>query len=82
MYENNIGAPEDYKRTAAYYRLAANQGYAPTQAKLAAMSESGRGVHRDYKQALAWYRKAVDQNLSVAEREVGYFLPVRTWGQA
>jgi len=59
--------------TLAYYRSAANQGYALAQYNLGAMFEDGVGVKRNYKQAFDWYRKAADQNLSQAEKQVGYF---------
>lgn len=46
MYENNIGVPQNYKSAAAWYRLAANQGFAAAQYNLASVFEAGHGVHR------------------------------------
>jgi TPR repeat protein len=37
MYQHKFGVPRDYKRTLAYYRSAANQGYALAQYNLGGM---------------------------------------------
>lgn len=45
-----------------YLRRAANLGYAPAQAVLGSLYQTGRSVIRDPRQALDWYRKAAEQD--------------------
>jgi TPR repeat protein len=52
---------KDYKRAAAWYRKAAEQGDSLAQVNLGVLYDHGQGVRKDYKQAAAWYRKAAEQ---------------------
>jgi TPR repeat protein len=53
------------------FTKAANQGYAPAQASLGEMYETGRGVRKDNAQAIAWYRRAAEQGNVVAQIALG-----------
>jgi TPR repeat protein len=57
--------PEDYKKddkeAAKWFRLAAEQGVADAQTKLAGMYEYGQGVPYDYALAAYWFRMAAEQ---------------------
>jgi TPR repeat protein len=79
------GVPEDAQEAARWFARAAEQGFAPAQAKLGALHEHGRGVPQDRVAAYAWYslaagggdeqaarqRDALAQELTTAEREDG-----------
>ena len=77
----NVGAVWGHKNTfgvisfaqaAAWYSLAAKQGYAVAQNNFARFYETGHAVGRDYQQAEYWYRKAAEQGLALAQRNLGY----------
>jgi hypothetical protein len=55
----------------AWYRKAADQGYAAAQSNLGIMYERGQGVPQDYTQAVDWYRKAADRGNAVAQNNLG-----------
>jgi uncharacterized protein len=57
---------------AAWYRRAAEQGYAKAQLNLGQMYLRGRGVSKDYVEALNWIRKAADQGDARAEDALGF----------
>jgi uncharacterized protein len=59
--------PQDYVQAVHWYRLAAEQGYAPAEYDLGVRYEYGEGVAQDYTQALGWIRKAADQGVAVAQ---------------
>ncbi len=61
-----------YEDAIKWYRLAAEQDYAPSQASLAEMYGDGRGVPRDYAEAVAWLRKAGELGLAQAQFDLGY----------
>jgi hypothetical protein len=63
----------DYGTALAWYRRAAEQGYAPSQRWLGSFYQNGWGVQQDYTQALVWYRKAAEQGDVAAENAVGLF---------
>jgi TPR repeat protein len=58
MYEDGRGVAKDVAQAVAWYRKAAEKGYAPAMGFLGDMYANGRGVARDMAEALAWYRKA------------------------
>ena len=45
----------------AWFRKAAEQGYANAQSNLGVMYNNGRGITKDEAQAVAWFRKAAEQ---------------------
>jgi hypothetical protein len=67
-YEYGEGVPQDYAQAAVWYRKAAEQGRAPSEAPvlaqfaLAVLYERGQGVPQNYAQAASWYRKAADRD--------------------
>jgi TPR repeat protein len=71
MYEKGRGVALDYQQAIAWFRIAAEQNFAPAQHNLGFMYESGRGVTQDYQQAVAWYRKAAEQTLGAAQFNLG-----------
>lgn len=64
--------PQDDIEAAAWYRRAADQGFARGQYKLGLMHFTGRGgVPLDAVQAAAWLRKAADQGHATAQSALG-----------
>jgi TPR repeat protein len=67
-YELGDGVPQDYAQAAVWYRKAADQGRAHSEATvlaqfaLAVLYERGQGVPQNYAQAASWYRKAADRD--------------------
>jgi len=62
---------KDYTQAVAWYRKAAEQGYAAAQASLGTLYSFGWGVPKDYTQAVAWYRKAAEQGDANAQTFLG-----------
>jgi tetratricopeptide (TPR) repeat protein len=54
-----------------WYRQAAEHGYAPAQAALGYMYESGEGTPQSYRDAVFWYSKAADQGIAAAQYNLG-----------
>jgi TPR repeat protein len=52
MYHKGQGAPEDDLQAVAWYREAADQGYAKAQTNLGWMYANGHGLEQDYVRAL------------------------------
>ena len=69
------GLPENENQSAEtamkWYRLAAEQGYAPAQNNLGRMYYEGQGVPEDNKTALKWYRLAVEKGYAEAQYNLG-----------
>ena len=76
LYEIGRGVPQDYAQADAWYRKAAEQGYADSQNMLGRAYEEGEGVPQDYAQATAWYRKAAQQGDSLAQFSLGMMYEV------
>jgi hypothetical protein len=72
MYRDGRGVTQDDAAAVAWFRTAAEQGYASSQANLGYMFEEGRGVAGDYTQALQWYRKAAEQGSASAQMHLGF----------
>jgi TPR repeat protein len=53
-----LGVPKDYERAAAWYRKAAEQGFAKAQFRLGSLYSEGRGVLQDYSEAYFWLNLA------------------------
>ncbi len=76
MYEKGSGIPQDYAEAAKWYRLAAEQRHAYSQATLASMYFKGMGVARDVVLAHMWLNLAAvrfppgeDRKLAVRDRD-------------
>ena len=70
--ENGADVPVDFKEAVRLYRQAADQGYAPAQARLAYAYEYGNGMDVDYAQAMQLYRKAAEQGDAAGQAGVGH----------
>lgn len=66
-----VEVDQDDAQAVAWYRKAAEQGYARAQNSLGLMYANGRGVEQDDTQAVAWYRKAAEQGDAVAQLNLG-----------
>lgn len=60
MYRNGEGAPVDYRKSAYWYRIAAEAGNAGAQAGLGALYYMGQGMKQDYVAAERWNRLAAE----------------------
>lgn len=62
LYAQGMEVPKDLVQAEAWFRKAANQGFAMAQGFLAAIMHDGaEGVSKDLVQAEAWARKSADQ---------------------
>jgi TPR repeat protein len=59
MYDNGEGVPKDEKQAVAWYKKAADQGYAQAQLNIGSMYDNGEGVQKDYKQDAARLDSAI-----------------------
>ena len=82
MYGYGEGVPEDYREALKWYRMAAEQGYAPAQYNLGGMYIKGEGVPEDYREALKWYRMAAEQGLAEGSMVNLAFRVLRRQGRA
>jgi len=60
------GVPADLAEAAKWYQIAADQGLAPAQYRLASLYEKGRGVELDLDKARAWYERSANAGNSKA----------------
>ncbi len=58
MLDKGQGTEKDEKEAAKWLQLAAENGIAPAQYKLANKYYNGKGVPKDYERAYAWYSSA------------------------
>mgnify|MGYP006177725891 CR=1 FL=1 len=72
-----IGVQKDQAQAAAWYRKAAEQGYAPAQTMLGVMYFSGVGVPKDVDVGASWYCAAAAQGDSRARTNLEI---LRTYG--
>jgi hypothetical protein len=70
MYAEGQVVAQDYAQAVKWFRLAADQGYAPAQGALGVTYEYGKGVPQDYAQAVKWYRLAADQGSARAQNDL------------
>ncbi len=66
------GVKQDFGEAAAWYRKAAEQGYAPAQNGLAGLYLHGQGVPRDESQAARYYRMAAEQGDSDGQSNLAW----------
>ena len=74
MYMRGVGVDAAMDQGAAFYRRAADLGYASAQYNLGLAYFNGRGVEKDVEQSAAWWRKAADQGHAVAQYNLGAIL--------
>ena len=60
LYADGTGVRRNVKEAVRLFRLAAGQGHARAQNKLAWHLLQGRGVERNYEEAYANFRRAAD----------------------
>jgi len=63
---------KDDAEAVAWYRKAAEQGYAGGQNNLGVMYMKGRGIRQDDVEAVAWYRKAAEQGYAGGQNNLGW----------
>jgi TPR repeat protein len=61
----------DFAKAAQWYRLAAEQAFAPAQEAMGILYDSGQGVTEDPLEAARWYRLAAEQGRAAAENQLG-----------
>ena len=65
------GVAKDDAEAAKWFRIAADQGYAPAENNLGFLYSEGRGVKKDAALAAIWFKKAADQNYAPAQTSLG-----------
>jgi TPR repeat protein len=71
QYELGAKVAQDPAQAAAWYRKAADQGFAQAEHSLGVLYEFGNGVPADYTTAAQWYRKAAEQGFAPAQFSLG-----------
>jgi hypothetical protein len=71
QYELGAHVTKDPAQAAAWYRKAADQGFAQAQHSLGVLYELGNGVPADPATAAQWYRKAAEQGFAPAQFSLG-----------
>lgn len=74
-FETGFGFSKSYIEAAKWYLLAAQQGLAKAQSKLADLYVSGLGVPKDYNLAIKWYKNAAEQGYYYAQYSLALLLP-------
>jgi TPR repeat protein len=64
-------SPQDYQEAVKYFRLSAEQGYAPAQLFLGLVYAAGRGIPKDYNESIKWLRLAANQSNTAAQFYLG-----------
>lgn len=70
MAESGRGAPQDYKRAAKLYQIAADAGIVQAQAALGKLYANGEGVPQDNEKAVFWLTKAALEGYVEAQRKL------------
>lgn len=70
QYGMKLEASKDFKEAVKWYRLAAKQGLAEAQYRLALCYENGTGVRKATKAATDWYQKAAEQGHELAKEKL------------
>ena len=70
-YEHGTGVSADIEQAAHWYRVAADQGYAPAQINIGKLYQLGKGVERNAQLAADYYRSAADQGYATANYNLG-----------
>jgi TPR repeat protein len=71
QYELGAHVTKDPAQAAAWYRKAADQGFAQAQHSLGVLYELGNGVAAEPTTAVLWYRKAAEQGFAPAQFSLG-----------
>ena len=71
QYELGAHVTTDLTQAVAWYRKAADQGFAQAQHSLGVLYEYGNGVPKNPATAVEWYRKAAEQGFAPAQFSLG-----------
>ena len=79
-YAYKMSEDQEYEKAYTWYKISAENGYAPSQNNLGVLYSKGRGVEKNEKEAFKWYLKAAKQGDDVAQCNVGriYFYGIGT----
>jgi len=69
--EYYVAIIENEKEAAKWFKLAADQKYAPGQSRLGFCYYEGFGLDQDYTEALKWYQLSAEQGNSDAQKALG-----------
>jgi uncharacterized protein len=73
MYLQGHGMPQDRAEAFKWFRRAADQGLAASEAWLGfAYRTGGYGVPQDHAQAIKWLRRAAEQGHELAQSNLGF----------
>jgi hypothetical protein len=70
LYRRGQEVPQDNRKAAQFYRIAADQGHAAAQYALAALYNRGSGVAEDPAEAAMWFSRAAAQGFAPAMRSL------------
>lgn len=71
QYARVLDKQELYNEAVAWYRKAAQQGYAAAQNSLGYAYEWGQGIEMNMQDALRWYHQAAEQGYAQAQNNLG-----------
>jgi hypothetical protein len=71
MYENGKGVPQDFVEAVKWHRLAAEQGDAESQFRLAVAYAQGQGLPRSEADAVKWLSSAAEKGHAGAQKTLG-----------
>ena len=72
-YAYKLSKEQEYEKAYIWYKISADNGFAPSQNNLGVMYAKGHGVEKNEKAAFKWYLKAAKQGDDVAQCNVGRF---------
>lgn len=70
-YQFGRAAPRNYGEALKWYRMAADQGYAPAENNVGWMYDEGLGIEVDNREANKWYSRGAQQGHASAENNLG-----------
>ncbi len=71
IYGEGLGVPQNFKESARWTKLSAEQGYTPAQFVLGVMYLNGSGLPKSSKDSMVWLRKAGDHGFAPAQFLIG-----------
>ncbi|MDA8561688.1 sel1 repeat family protein [Gammaproteobacteria bacterium] len=71
-YFSGLGVIQDYVKSFAQYKLAADQGFAPCQNRIGYCYQHGYGVDKSIENAVKWYSLAAKQGYVSAQNQLGH----------
>lgn len=71
MYQKGVGAPQQYTKSARWFREAAKEGHMEAQYELAKLYSQGLGLPKSARNAKKWYGAAAEQGHMKAKIRLG-----------